>query len=157
MAYHCTILGNPRCLRIAQSWETLGGLSLHDPGKPQMPYDCTILGNPRWLIIAQSWETPDGLWLHNPLATYCHRDQSPCLDLLQRFKSGLDPKVMHDFAILSHPPILGGWANDKFFHKCIYEYIEKNCYPPGFCSFWGDIAHFVHLGGISTRFAFHNE
>ena len=69
--------GNPRCLMIAQSWETLDGLSLHNPGKLQMSYDCTILGN-RWFIIAQSWETPDGLWLHNPLATYCHRDQSPC-------------------------------------------------------------------------------
>ena len=42
---------------IAQSWETLDGLSLLNPGKPQMSYDCTILGNPRWLIIAQSWET----------------------------------------------------------------------------------------------------
>ena len=38
--------------RIAQSWEKLDGLSLRNPGKPQM--------------IAQSWETPDALGLHNP-------------------------------------------------------------------------------------------
>ena len=67
--------GNPRCLMIAQSWETLDGFSLHNPGKPQMSYDCTILGNPRWLIIAQSWETLDGLSLYNhgkpQMTCYC--------------------------------------------------------------------------------------
>ena len=59
MAYNRIILGNPRCLMIAQFWETLDGLSLHNPGKPKMVFDCTILGNPGWLIIAQSWETED--------------------------------------------------------------------------------------------------
>ena len=57
-------------------------------------------------------------------------------------------------ASVDYPPILGGWANDKIFHKCIYEYIEEKFLSP---SFWGDIAHFAHLGGISTHFAFHNE
>ena len=42
MSYDCTILGNPRWLIIAQSWETLDGLSLHNHGKPQMACDCTI-------------------------------------------------------------------------------------------------------------------
>ena len=34
MSYDCTILGNPRWLIIAQSWETPDLLWLHNPGKP---------------------------------------------------------------------------------------------------------------------------
>ena len=58
---------------------------------------------------------------------------------------------------VDYPPILGDEHMTKFFHKCIYEYKEKKFLSPSFCSFWGDIAHFAHLGGISTHFAFHNE
>ena len=34
MSYDCAILGNPRWLIIAQSWETQDVLGLHNPGKP---------------------------------------------------------------------------------------------------------------------------
>ena len=40
-----------------------------------------------------------------------------CLDLLQRLKCELGPSIMHNFTILSYPPILGGWANDQKLSK----------------------------------------
>ena len=63
---------------------------------------------------------------------------------------------MHDFAILSHPPISGGWANDKKNVQNLYVNIEKKfLIPPVFAPFWGDIAHFAHFGGILALFAIH--
>ena len=129
MSYDCTILGNPRWLIIAQSWETLDGLSLHNPGKPQMSYDCTILGNPRWLIIAQSWETLDGLSLHNHgkpqmvcdcaihlLHDVINQLSAEPLFVWKVFGMWMEFRVLFAYtASVDYPPILGGWAKDKIF------------------------------------------
>ena len=68
-----------------------------------------------------------------------------------KHKSGLDPKVMHDFTILSYPPIhfggMGKWQKNV---QNLYMNIEKIFLthpPPGLAPFWGDIAHLPIFGG----------
>ena len=151
---------------IAQSWETLDGLSLHNPGKPQMSYDCTILGNPRWLIIAQSWETLDGLSLHNHgkpqmvcdcaihlLHDVINQLSAEPLFVWKVFGMWMEFRVLFAYtASVDYPPILGGWAKDKFFHKCIYEYIEKNFLSPSFLLIWGGYCSFCSFRRVIDSF-----
>ena len=72
-----------------------------------------------------------------------------CLDLPQRFKSELGPSIMHDFTILSYPPILGGWANDKKSKIYIWIQTTQCLIPPAFAHFLG--GHRLILASIMSE------
>ena len=138
MAYHCTDMGNPRCLRIAQSWEKLDGLSLHNSGKPQM--------------IAQSLETPetsDDCTIH--LLHIVIEIKVPVWTCSKDSKADLIQKLCMTLLSLAIPPFRGDGQMTKKCPKFIYELREEISYPPGFCPFLGgycpfggDIGPFCH-------------